>query len=78
MMVGRGLLSAKCAEEVAPVSSLAVVQPIIITTCQKYAPDRTRAHNGAPAVSARRYIAKARPGAELYTPVPFPRTRSGF
>ena len=30
VMVGRGLLSAKCAEEVAPVSSLAVVRPIII------------------------------------------------
>ena len=78
VVVGRGLLLAKCAEEVAPVSSLAVVPPTISSTCQKYAPDRTRAHNGAPAVSARRYGAKSRPGAELCTPVPFPRTGSGF
>jgi hypothetical protein len=48
------------------------------STCQKYAPDRTRAHNGAPAVSTRIYGVKARPGAELCTPVPFPWTRSGF
>ena len=48
------------------------------STCQKYAPDQTRAHNGAPAVSTRRYGTKAGPGAELYTSVPFPWTRSGF
>jgi len=30
------------------------------------------AHNGAPAASTRSYGAKARPGAELCTPVPFP------
>jgi len=35
MMVGRGLLLAKCAEEVAPVSSLAVVVPPTIVHVPK-------------------------------------------
>jgi len=40
--------------------------------------DRTRAHNGPPAVSARSYGTQARPGTEYSTSVPFPWARGEF
>jgi len=47
-------------------------------SCQYPQPDRTRARNGAPAVSTRSYGTQPRPGTEYSAPVPFPWARCGF